>query len=253
MKNTYQLLHTLYRKDLKQLIEWSVEFNRDNLTHRYKPTMYLYPDEQKEIFRALNNLMRSLGTPETLLKVQKKSMLRSVYQGIRIPESEEDHKCLYLHEEGHSHIHSYRWKDDMNFDRCFYRFGLNDIVEQNSKFIHPDLKEFYEALKKGKEYNRLFGNWIQEDEECVREIYLSFPSKPTLKWILDSFYPLLTDEVYFQLVQYEDLPIKNIGFDTFKEKNPKVTLYFSVSPADYFPADHTELVRLTNASSYKKV
>ncbi len=251
MKNTYELLRTLYRKDIKQLMEWSIQFSRDEFISRYKPTIYLYPDGQKETFKSLSKLLKSVGTSKRLVKIQEESILTAMYQGIRIPESEGDYKCLYIHEEDHSYIHSYRWKDEENFDRYFYRFGLNNKVEQNSSFIHPDLKEFYHALKNGKEYNRLFGNWVQENKDSVREIYLSFPSKPTLKWILDSFQPILKDEVYAHLAPFKDLHIKNIGFDSVMERNPKVTFYFSISLSDYFPVDHTELVRLTSGSFHQ--
>lgn len=250
MKNTYQLLKTLHRKDAKQVLEWSIAFNRDEFTHRYKPTIYLYPDRQRDVFRLLNGLLKTIGTPEKLMEIQEETILTSVYQGIRIPQSEPDHKCLYIHEEGYSYIHSYRWKDDVDFETCFYRFALNGKLKHNSFFIHTDLKEFYHALKNGKGYNRLFGNWIQENENGVREIYLSFPSRPTLTWILESFRPLLKDKIYSYLMQYKDLRIKNIGFDSIAEINPKVTLYFSVSLSDYFPAEHSELIKLTYDASY---
>ncbi|MCY1663859.1 hypothetical protein [Chryseobacterium sp. SL1] len=246
MKNTYTLLRTLHRKDIKQLMEWSIQFSRDEFISRHKPTIYLYPDSQKETFRELGGLLRCVGTPEKLVKIQEECILKSMYQGIRIPESEGDDKCLYIHEEAYSYIHSYRWKDRENFDRCFYRFGLNDTIKQNMSFIHPELKEFYNVLKNGKGYNRLFGNWIQENEGRIREIYLSFPSRPTLKWVLDSFQPILKDEVYYQLTQFKDLPIKNIGFDSVVEKKPKVTLYFSILLSNYFPLNHTQLVQLTH-------
>lgn len=246
MKNAYKLLGTLHRKDIKQLMEWSVQFNKDEFISRCKPTIYLYPDRQKQIFRELSNLLRFVGTSERLIKIQEKSILQSMYQGLRIPESDDDYKCLYIHEEGYSSIHSYRWKDKENFDTCFYRFGLNDTIKQNMNFIHPELTEFYNVLKNGKAYNRLFGNWIQESQGNIREIYLSFPSKPKLKWILGSLQSILKDEVYKQLLLFEDLPIKNIGFDSTVEKNPKVTLYFSILLSDYFPTNHTQLVQLTH-------
>lgn len=252
MKNTYQLLRTLHRKDVKQLMEWSVQFSRDEFISRHKPTIYLYPDGQKETFKSLSKLLKSVGTSERLVKIQEESILSSMYQGIRIPESEGDYKCLYIHKEDHSYIHSYRWKDRENFDRCFYRFGLNDTVKQNMSFIHPELTEFYSVLKNGTGYNRLFGNWIQENEGSIREIYLSFPSKPKLKWMLDSLQPILKDEVYNQLLQFKDLPIKNIGFDSVVEKNPKVTLYFSVLLSDYFPTNQTQLVQLTQNSDLNR-
>lgn len=245
--DSFSLLSSLYRKEDKQILEWSVQLNLNGIIPRSKPTLFLYPGTGFASFKQLNKNLSALNCPTEVIDIQRATFETAMYQGLRVPGSNTSDKCLYIHEQGQSFIHAYRWQNEKHYDRCYYRYQNNSTLSEVAAWIHPELQDFFSAIVDGSEFNKLCGFWTREYNDCVQEVYLSFPSAPRLQWVLNSFRILLSNSVFSEITTLENLRFKNIGFNTTQNSStPEVTFYFLLPITDRFPVNCTQLMSMTH-------
>lgn len=248
--NPFDLLSKLQQKETNQFLEWSIKLTVNTIEPRFKPTLYIYPDtnskENYSTYNKLNELLFELECPKEILNIQKNAISTAMYQGIRIPHSSLNEKCLFIHDEGEKHIHSYRWSNELSYDKLYYAYKNDVHVKTVRHLIHKNLELFFDSIINQEEFKNQFGIWFQEMDNIVHEVYLTFPSRPKLNWVLKSLEKHLSKEVYHQASMYGDLNFKNIGFDSKMQKgNAAITIYFTIPVASKFPLNYAELMQDT--------
>src|SRR5690606_27359642 len=109
--NPFSLFENMFLQKGIRYIEWSLEIKEGTVFPRNKPTFYIYPNENSySNYFELNKVLHQVACPRELLNIQRDSILSSLYQGIRIPLSEVDYKCLYIHDGKREELRAYRWK-----------------------------------------------------------------------------------------------------------------------------------------------
>jgi hypothetical protein len=134
----------------------------------------------------------------------------------------------------------------VHFDRYYYQYRDKAKLSDVSSLIHRQLEPLFGAIISKPQFNWQSGIWTQEFEEQTREIYLSFPYRTNLGWIIRSFEKHLPQDAYLESLKNSNLQFRNIGFDT-DERNayPSITIYFTMPLTEHFPGSDAELVSMT--------
>ncbi len=244
--SSFSVLQRLYDKGQKHIMEWSIQLTAETVQVRYKPTIYVYPRPDLKVYQSVYNCLQELQCPESILALQQTTHKTAMYQGLRIPEESHIPKCLFIHEIEQNFIHAYRWQTKTSYDQCYYHYQNTGKIAANTTRIHKTLQPFLKAITTGEEFYKFYGIWTQEFEGQKKEVYLSFPSRPQFKWVLQAIQPLVCKTVYEQLKTFAQLPFKNIGFDTVAhQENPVMTIYFTYILDKTFPANYKEMQQLS--------
>ncbi|WP_109302496.1 hypothetical protein [Aquimarina sp. AU474] len=248
-KNTtpLKLFKPLFDRDSLQILEWSIKITRDRIEPSCKPTFYVYhKDEDFSNYYKLNALLAKVAYPKDILDIQEKGIPTSMYNGLRIPLMFDDHKCLYINEEGEHTIRSLRWKNKESYDELRYIFKNDLEINDSNGYVHQELKDYYTSISQKDRSNICSGIWFQEMNDRISELYLAFPERPKLKWIIKELKSYMSNKTYKNVWAYSDLRCKNIGFDSHIAANLAITIYFSIPVGDMFPDNYIELMDTTH-------
>ena len=244
--NPFSLFENLFLQKGIRYIEWSLEIKEGTVFPRNKPTFYIYPNENSySNYFELNKVLHQVACPGELLNIQRDSILSSLYQGIRIPLSEVDYKCLYIHDGKREELRAYRWKNENKFDEVLYDFHFPPIAGEVEKYIHPTLKTPYSLIIN----NELFlhtGIWFQKIKNAVHEVYLSCPERPELKVVLKILKDYFSKTTWEKINLWSNVRFRNIGFDSVNcDGKPGITIYFSIPVYENLPGNYDELINMT--------
>ena len=243
---TLELFNQLLGEQSKNLFEWSYRLTNHSFSPRFKPTLYLFPEATSETYSRLYDLLPSLDCPHEVLSIQEKAFSTAIYQGIRIPVSNEEEKCLFIHEEEEDFIHSYKWLNQSHYRRHDY-FHKNDKgIKDIRPFVHERLKNLLDALDDINIHDTEDGIWLQSHYQRLYEVYLTFPSRPQFSQMLQALQNHLPSHVYTKASEYAHLRYRNIGFDTTIESDPALNIYFSTTITNTLPNDYLEQSILMN-------
>ncbi|QKX06664.1 hypothetical protein HN014_17665 [Aquimarina sp. TRL1] len=246
LSNPLQLLSTISQRQKCHAVEWSIKITHNTVRPRYKPTLYIYPDEQQPAYRSLTQLLHTIKTPRTVLDIHDDSRFTAMYQGLRLPVAASEDNCLFIHDSETQFIHSYRWREEKSFQQQRYMYSNRLPVTAVRDHIHPDLHSIFDSLLLQDGFKDQLGIWCQKKGDITHEVYLTFPSRPKIDWVIAGISPLLTASGVQQLQSYKGLRFKNIGFDAVTEtRAPAVTMYFTIPVSDYFPTDYKDLMKRT--------
>lgn len=238
-------LKTLVQPDSKQYLEWSIKINHYEVEHRHKPTLYIYRDEAAGGYHGLCSLLEELDCPADVVQFHRRSGIRCRYQGLRIPDHCTTDKCLFIHREGYAHIDSFRWKDRHHYDSVRYMYCKGAVSEDIRAVIHPSFQPLLERISKSPAYAKQYGTWLQEYNGVVSEIYVTFPERMRLNWLIDVLRDDVSPMVADSLLNLRDLKFKNMGFESYAKENPEFTIYFTLPIRETFPEDYDDTVAMT--------
>ncbi len=242
-----QLFKPLFDKDSLQILEWSVKLTSRGIETRCKPTFYAYHHkDDRSVYSKINDLLVEQDCPQEVLRMQEKTSAFSLYNGLRIPLLKHESKCLYIHEKECSTIKSYRWKNKEKYELLKYTYQSNWQPEQVQMLIHSELHKYYTSFTKSTLFKRCKGIWLQQIENQIHEVYLAFPERPQLKFVLAGIKNAISSDSYNVLTSLTKLRCKNIGFDSLYSKFPAITIYFTIPLKDKFPNTYEELLQMTH-------
>lgn len=245
--NPFSLFENLFLQKGIRYIEWSLTVKEGAVLPRNKPTFYIYPnDNGYSNYFELNKVLHEIVCPGELLNIQRDSMLSSLYQGIRVPLSQVDYKCLYIHDEKREGLRAYRWKNKNAFDEVLYDFHFPSIASEAEKYIHPTLKLPYSLMINNELFSHT-GIWFQKIKNTVNEVYLSYPERPELKGVLKNLKNYFSITTLEKINLWSNVRFRNIGFDCINcDGQPGITIYFSIPVYDKLPGNYNELVGMTH-------
>ena len=232
--NPFDTLRKLHKVGSAECLEWSIAIDRYNVRNRHKPTLYLYQDNSGDRYKELTRLLGELACPEEVIQLHNALAATCTYQALRISSQ----KTLYIRPSGYRYLDAYRWKDPSCYDLIRYPYKNIPIADAGLP-VHSWLKSIADGIR------QQTGIWLQEHHGDVHEVYPVFPGRAGLDAIILSLQDHVCETVIDQLLPLKKLKTCVMGFTTMKNKEPELTIYFSVPTNREFPKDHDDAVRMT--------
>lgn len=224
--------------------EWSLEISEFGI---YPRTYTLFwvgrkdDTENKAAFVNMHRLLEQLNCPRDILDFQRKVSTYSSCQGVGVPlGSGSKKRCLYLFYTDkitrEEKVEAYKWGDDQNEFASYSVHFFSDRLVVGLP-VHDRFLKVFNGFLATPRLIRGSGCWIKYQDRRIREIYVTFPWHPEVRTIVpqieDTFPEICSDD----LLMYNDLNFRHVGFSSSFVAQPVITLYFCAPLTGKWPED----------------
>lgn len=240
-------------------IEWSLKISRQGITPRQQVILWVGKkgdSGNSKAFKAMQNLLIDLDCPEQILCLQEKLSDLSAYQGVKLSFTDRQNSgCFYVNycdtEIGKEIKSAYSWNERSQLtitDYSFHAFSGRPAPAFPVGHIHPDLAAAFRKLLEDEKLIEKSGYWMQEQNGCIKEIYITYPWHPTVGSIFNTIKGYLPGIEAADLSEYRADHFRHIGFSATSENIPVITIYFCAPLQGPWPQNCEDIRQKTQSA-----
>lgn len=213
--------------------EWSLEISGSGICPRMYPLLWVGRKDDTEneaAFGSMRRLLEQLQCPRDILDFQCSVSPCSSCQGVGVPLGPGSKKrCLYLFYTDkitrEEKVEAYKWGDDQNeFASYSVHFFSDPLVARLP--VHDRFLRVFNGFLATPRLIRESGCWIKYQDRRIREIYVTFPWHPEVHTIVPQIEDTFPEISSNDLLLYNDLNFRHVGFSSSFVTQPVITLYF---------------------------